>query len=220
MMRFFNSFIIFLFWLIFFPIFIYIFLNGDYSKKYEHTILSPPEISEQTPTGELTTGIRFEQPLNWSWINTRQLGKSDTLCVDLLLANYNNRRNIGTFALTLKSENFSQQIKLNASLIRDNAYRRFCYGILSFKDIRNKPATLILEGIDSPSGKAVSAWMTSDITQGKLIRNGLVLNKSLIFSISAITESHNKYVGTIIVLTLLCILSISVLFWPKNLESH
>ncbi|SDX50062.1 hypothetical protein SAMN04515617_104147 [Collimonas sp. OK242] len=214
-MKSFNSFFILVLWVTCFLIFIFIFPDGSYSRKYEYSVLPPPPVLQQTPAGELTAGFRLEQPIDWNLINNFKRPGSDTLCIDILLANYNNRDNTGTFAVSLRAGHFSQKILFNTRQVHDNAYQRFCYDELPLQNIADKPAALVLEGIDSPAGKAVTAWMTSDTTRGKARRDNRELDWSLMFSIDAVTESNKRRTQAII-LTLLCGLSVSILFWPSK----
>lgn len=214
-MKFLNSFAIPFIWLICFLIFVWFFLNADYSKKYEHTILLSPEILKPTPIGELTAGFQVEQAINWNMLNTAKLNKSDTLCINLLFANYGDRNNTGNFSLSLHTEHLSQRIIRDAHSVHDSSYQRFCFDNLPLKDIAQEPSTLLLEGINSPSGKAVTAWMTSDTVLGKAHHDGNELDKSLIFSIDAMTESNSKRTSAV-VLSVLCCLSVSALFWPTK----
>lgn len=214
-MKFLNSIGIFLLWPVCFVVFIFIFLNESYSTKFEHIILPPSKILDQVHAGEVTAGFRIEQSINWNLINTPRINGSDSLCINILLANYMDRKNSGSLALSLQTEKSSQKIILAAKLVRNNLDQRFCYDKLVLKDFLNKPATLLLEGIDSPPDQAITAWLTSDTAQGNATRNGVVLDKSLIFSIDAVTESNRKRVQTII-LTILAFLSTLILFSPQN----
>lgn len=214
-----KSFFFLFLWLIFFAFFIFTSIHGAYSKKYEHTIVPPPGITQQIHAGELTAGFRLEQPVNWNIDNNMsKFTGPGTLCVNLLLANYMDRENAGTISLSLRAEHFLRTVSLNAKVVRNNLDQQFCFPDISLADVVYKPATLLLEGVDSPPGKAVTAWMTSDTIQGKVRRNGVVLDKSLIFSIDAITESSAKRMHDI-VLTILCFLSTSILFWPIKSKS-
>ena len=190
-------------------------MNASYSTKYEYTILPSPQGLEQIPAGEITSGFRLEQAIDWNMRNTSKLKNSDTLCVDVLFANYGDRDNSGNFSLSLQIGHFSQKIIRSAHQVTDNVYQRFCFDKFYLKDIAHKPSTLLLEGIDSPPGKAVTVWMTSDTTLGKARREDRETDKSLIFFVDVQTASNNKRMHAII-LTLLCCLSVSALFWPKK----
>jgi len=214
-----NSFFPLFLWVICFLVFILIFPIGSYSNKIERAALSPSQALEQIPAGELVAGFRLEQPIDWNLIKRVKLNESDTLCIDILLANYGDRNNTGTFSASLQAKYFSQKILLHANQIRDNTYHHFCYDSLPLRNITDRPVTFVLEGIDSPPGQAITAWMTSDTTRGKARLNNQELDKSLIFSIDIVTESNKKRIQAI-VLTLLCGLSISILFWPAKLKSQ
>ncbi|PFH10718.1 hypothetical protein BCF11_3147 [Collimonas sp. PA-H2] len=218
-MKYLKSFSVLFLWIASFIVFIFIFLSGAYSKKYKHTVLAPPEILKQVPVGELIAGFHLEQPINWNWFKDSRLNASDTLCINLLLANFNDRDNTGIFSVSLQAEHFSQKILLNAHQVHDNVYQPFCFDALPLQNIADKPIKLVFEGINSLPGKAITAWMTSDTARGEARLNNQELNQALIFSIDAVTTS-NKKLTQVIVLTLLCGLSISILFWPTKLKLH
>lgn len=213
------SFKIIFLWVIFFIFFIYFSFNENYSKKYIHTVLPSPAIREQIPAREIVTGFHIQQSINWHLTDVSNLNQSATLCINLLMANYNNRSNSGIFSLSLRNQKFSQKKIMDSHTIRDNADQVFCYDKLPLSKIAFTPTVLILEGIDSSPGKAVSAWLTSDTTSGKAQQDGVVLEKSLVFSIDAMNESNGKLIQ-VVLLTVLCGLSISILFWPGSFKSH
>lgn len=214
-MKYSRSFNPFILWILFFLIFILFFTSGIYSNKYVHTVLPAPEIRDQIPAGELIDGFRLEQKINWDLFNISKLNGSDTLCINLLMANYSNRINTGVFSLSLKTQNSMQKIFINAGKVSDNADQHFCFEKIPLSDAAYKPATLILEGVSSPSGKAVTAWLTPDTVLGKAQRDSVTLDKSLIFSVDVMTKSTAKLMQ-IILLTALCGLSTSILFWPSQ----
>jgi hypothetical protein len=202
-----------------FLIFIFFLFSNNYSKEDERVILAAPTISKSTPIGEITNGIRIEQPINWSPVGNSEFNSSDNICINLLMANYGNRENDGTFSLTLKTENFSKKIIFNANAVKDNSYERFCYKNILLKDIVNKPAALVLEGINSPPSKAITVWMTSDTSRGKVTQGGIVLDSSLIFFINIISKPSVKNIQAIF-LAILCGLSLLILFWPISVKPN
>ncbi|SFC49344.1 hypothetical protein [Collimonas sp. OK412] len=213
-MKFSKSIVCLFLLLIFFPIFILTSLSDFYSNKYRYSIVPFPKITQHIQTGELISGFRLEQPVNWNAEkNLSKLPEFGTLCINLLLANYMDRENTGIISLSLRTESFSRKIFLNVKAVRNNSNQQFCYSNISLNDVIYKPAALLLEGVDSPPNKAITAWMTSDTAQGEARRQGIILEKSLIFSIDAIIKSNQKRMHSII-LTILCFLSILILFLP------
>jgi hypothetical protein len=191
-------------------------LDGAYTKSLTHTVLPSPKHQDNRPAGEIVAGFYLEQPINWN--SLRRLSKQDALgevCVNVLLANYSNRANSGNFALTLLTEGGAYRTVVSANTVRDNAYHRFCYDSVVLGDIAHKPAALVLEGVSSPSGAAITAWMTRDTAHGEARKHGAGFDRSLIFWIETTRESSDKRMIAII-LTLLCGLSGALLFWPRN----
>lgn len=196
-----------------FFIFSFIIFNDFRSKKHERTIFSKQTILNQTPIGELTNDISFEQSIKWGFIGGLKPGELENICINLLMANYGNQKTTGAFFLNLRTEDFSKKIIFDAHSVQDNSSQRFCYNNIPLTEIIKKPTTLILEGINSPPGRAVTAWATSDTSQGRLSRNGMSLNSSLIFSIVIISETDTANIQ-IIIFILICGLNILMLFLP------
>jgi hypothetical protein len=186
--------------------------------QYSHMVLARPEMVGPSPAGEVVAGFHLEQPINWALLNQTILEKEavKAVCVSYLLANYNDRDNDGTFALSLRIGANQHRVVVNAKKVRDNAYHRICYEDVIFGDIANKPAILVLEGIDSQPGKAITAWMTKDTLHGAAVRQDeIVTDTSLAFRVETIGSGCEKGFHAII-LTLICGLSGALIFWAVS----
>ncbi|MQR01306.1 hypothetical protein [Glaciimonas soli] len=211
-----KPYVIFLLWVITLLIFTTYYLrwNGEYSGSYVHTNLTPPESRDLIPAGEIVTGFHLKQPVNWpSLDNITKQDASSSVCVDLQLANYGDRHNEGTIALTLQANGVSRRVTVDASAIRDNAFHQFCFNDLIFGSIAHEPTNLILEGVNGKPGSSITAWLTADSVYGKAQINGVDSNKSLLFRINTVRKKDDQRISAII-LTILCGLSGLLLFWP------
>lgn len=186
--------------------------------RYSHMVLARSKMVGPSPAGEVVADFRLEQPINWALLNKTVLEKeaARAVCVSYLLANYNGRDNVGTFALSLRVEASRHRVVVDAKKVRDNAYHRICFDDVLFGDIAYKPTTLLLEGIDSQPGKAITAWMTKDTIHGGAVRqDGTVSDQSLAFRIETIRSGCEKRLHAII-LTLICGLSGALIFWAVS----
>jgi hypothetical protein len=189
-------------------------LVDGFSSNTFRTVLGSKS-NNNLPAGEVIAGFYLRQPINWALIGKDILlhEASKPICVNILLANYGDRDNDGKFALSLKVGSDQHQIFVDAKTVIDNTYKRVCYNDILLGDIVYKPVDIILEGINSQSGKAITAWLTYDIVNGSVrLSDGTVSDKSLTFSIQTISNEAKKPQNAII-LTLICGLSgILILF--------
>jgi hypothetical protein len=178
-------------------------------ERYCHPVLLPSELTNHLPVGEVIAKFHLEQPINWNLLEKTVLEReaSRAVCVGFLLANYNDQDNNGTFALTLRVEENQYRTVVNAKTVRDNAYHRICFEDVILGDIAHKPAALLVEGIDSQPGKAITAWMTEDTAHGRaMLRHGTVSARSLAFLVETITSGYEQRIH-VIILTIISALS-------------
>ena len=181
----------------------YLFLTRD-DPAMKIGLSERPSIPAGVPVGEIVQGFRAEQRINAKLAHRRTHLEDEGVCVELLMANYSNRANTGLFAvdLLLDGKAFVQQI--DAVDIRDNTNHRICYedvsvaALIEARDIR-----LVLRGISSPPGAAVTAWTTSDLSAGQLV--GVperLASRSLVFHFStqAVSEQARNNALVLIVL--------------------
>lgn len=167
-------------WCIAFSVYIISFLSKDFPSAF-NSILPAQQTKVLIPAGEITPGFYLEQPIDWVLLRDFEKVSTNPACVSLFLASYGGRKNMGMFKLTLKVENSVNEVFEKANLIRDNALHRFCFENAIIGQIVNKPAALILEGVDSPPGSAITAWLTSGSAEDGIPNR----RNNLIFSIGA-----------------------------------
>lgn len=176
-----------------------------YEPASKTSLSERPRIRNMQPIGEITNGFRVEQLISRSSIfDQTNLFDKYEVCIELFLANFSNRKNTGKFAvdLILNKEVFTSV--LDASTITDNQYRKICYDKLSSSMlIGQQDIRLILRGISSPSGAAVTAWTTTDLRAGQLINvSSSFESRSLVFHFVTKQESQITYRHALIILIL------------------
>jgi hypothetical protein len=197
------------------------FLLLERYKPASKTSLSErPRIRNMQPIGEITNGFRVEQLISISSIfDQTNLFDKYEVCIELFLANFSNRKNTGEFAvdLVLNKEVFTSV--LDASTIADNQYQKICYDKLSSSMlISQKDIRLILRGISSPPGEAITAWTTTDLRAGQLINVPASLElRSLVFHFVTKQESKIIYRHALIIL-ILNMLAIATLIIPAKVS--
>ncbi|MCX7107421.1 MAG: hypothetical protein NTV66_07565 [Methylococcales bacterium] len=212
-----KQYILPLIWMAVFVILVSIRLGDAYSSTFFHTVLESSSKNNK-PSKEIVADFYMMQPLNWTLLDNevfRHDAKSP-VCLKMFLANYGDRKNNGTFALTLGVDAQKHRVVVDAKTVRDNTNHRICFEDLKFVDIAFKPVEIVLEGINSQKGAAISAWMTQDVRQGKVVyKDGTVLERSLIFSVETIRVSNDKFIHSII-LSLICCLSCALVFFAST----
>ncbi|WP_266157756.1 hypothetical protein [Dyella silvatica] len=207
-------------WLFIFTLLCYMTLWQTLSKKDSRTLLSFPEhAAASEPAGELVSGFKLEQSIDDGLVSDAISSSpyDGGVCADVLLANYYDRVNTGVFSLTLRINNVDKVVLSSAGLVANNAYHRFCFDGLKKSDLLHKKLVIVLQGVDSPPGQAVTAWL--DGSSAGAFQHGNALGKSLIFSI--LVMEPNRYWGSEILLIVLCGLSGVFIFLPLNgKESH
>ncbi len=202
-----------LLWVVLFSAFLLTRLSNAYTDKSFHTVLSS-RFEHSIPAGEVVTGFHLKQPIDWNLLYKDALSQDDSnaVCVSVLLANYNNRKNDGSFSLSLQVDSHRHRTVVDAKTVLDNAYRRICYDNLLLRDVANKSAAIIVEGIDSRPGRAITTWMTKDAIHGGAVLNNRTLpDRSLTFRIDTKRSDGKKRIHAII-LTIICGMSGTLLF--------
>lgn len=139
------------------------------------------------PLGEISRGFRAEQLISIKLDSSKLEGLEDEpICVEMLLANYSNRPNSGHFAVELVVDDITFAQEIDASDVRDNAYRRICFdGSTSWVLFNADDRRIVLRGISSPPGAAVTAWTTTDLRAGRLVGVAdRLASRSLVFRLS------------------------------------
>lgn len=176
-----------------------------------------PQNQNMRPIGEISAEFTAEQLINASSIlGQQQMSKNENVCIELLLANWSNRPNTGEFAVDLivAGQPFIQVI--DAGSVKDNANHRICFDNLQVSElVNNDEIRLIIRGISSPAGAAITAWTTTDLSAGQLINVPEQLaSRSLVFHFVSERYSASSYRHALI-LVFLGMLAIAIVFFPS-----
>lgn len=143
------------------------------------------------PAGEIVQSFRLRQPLNIQEADVLERDLSEPFCVNLLMANYANRRNRGTFAVSVSSAEARQVKIVQADEVLDNQFEKICFEELRFHQIFRKPATLEVEGVDGVPGRSVTAWL-SDTPIGERVQiDGANTDLTLVHTIVLLKNTQN-----------------------------
>lgn len=169
------------------------------------TLSEPPKLVNNAPIGEIVQGFRAEQHVTAKLAGDRlDRLKGSGVCVEILLANYSNRPNTGQFAigLVLDGRQFVQQV--DAAAVTDNATRSICFtdvtvgALFAAREVR-----LMLLGLSSPPGAAVTAWTTADLSAGQLAGPpGSPSSRSLIFHFSTQVDGQQGRRNALVLISL------------------
>lgn len=181
---------------------------SKYNKDTYKRLSNPIKRIENKPIGEITKSFKIKQKLVLKDIRNLPL---ENICVSILMANYCNRFNKGSFEIGLLLDDKKELIKVHASEIKDNAPHHVCFDNITTKDLTNsKSVYLIINGIDGVSGSSVTAWSTKDISGGH-IQN--IPNRSLIYKIEYKDSKSMKNTVSFI-FTLFTVFAILLLVFP------
>jgi hypothetical protein len=146
--------------------FFLLYQDDIYRYRYKPTALKPTDWVAGRPAGEITQDYRLVQSLRVEEADVHSREFAEPFCVNLLMANYANRRNRGSFAVIVNTEEGREEKILQARDILDNDYERVCFETLRFEQIHRRPATLEISGIDGQAGSSVTAWLSAAPTGG------------------------------------------------------
>jgi len=142
-------------------------------KSYKFVPLElPSQVNGSSIAGEIVKDFSLEQPIE---ITDRLLKNMDSynqntpVCVELFMANYNNRKNTGLIKIELTSANKSAVNMLDVSLIQDNKWQGVCFNDFTLKNLSQKPTTLYIKGVNSKVGEAVTVYLRDDSSFKKSI---------------------------------------------------
>jgi hypothetical protein len=147
-----------------------------------------PGLVENRPIGEIVPGFRAEHRVTDRLAaNRNSLPGNAAVCVEILLANFSNRQNTGYFdiGLGLDDREFFRQVE--ASSVADNAKRRVCFDDVTVRSLlAARELRILLRGVSSPPGAAVTAWTTTDVSSGQMVAvPGSAPPRSLVAGLSA-----------------------------------
>ncbi len=148
---------------------------------------SMPRLVEGRPVGEIVAGFKVEQRMTEKFgAHPKSLPQQAIACVEVMLANYSDRRNSGFFdiGLILDDREFFRQVE--ASGVIDNAVRRVCFDDVSVRALLDaREVRIMLRCVSSSASAAVTAWTTSDVSAGQLpATSGSAQPRSLVAGLS------------------------------------
>lgn len=178
-----------------------------------------PSLLDNRPIGEIVPGFHVEQQLKAKFEGLPSGRGNEQVCIDILLANYSNRSNSGQFEIGLILDGDEHIQKIDAAGVADNAIRRVCLTDVSVSTLlSSRKVRIVLRGVSSPTGAAVTAWSTADTSVGHILMNGSTHSpRSLVVGLSSRfgkeKGKHNE-----LILIVFGALAIATIFWaiPKR----
>ncbi len=162
---------------------------SKYDKNEYHMITSIINHQNNSPVGEIIDTFSISQNIG----NIRNdLGSLDenNLCLSLLMANYSNRTNKGSFKIGLESNGKVELVEIKASAVADNRYQTVCFDTITLKETKSNGATIILKGVDGLPGSSITAWSSADTTVGNIEDSR---ERSLIYKLSIVPGENTKH---------------------------
>ena len=150
------------------------------------------DVEDSLPAGELIADVRLRQSVNADMVQSLDEERSALpLCVEVLLANYGNRENRGTIRLGIDLDGRIESREIDVRTVKDNAYHRICFENVTLRDVHEaREVHVLLEGVDSEPGSAVTAWTTRDLGYGALVTtDDRLKERSLVFRIDCMQSS-------------------------------
>ncbi len=165
--------------------------QGIFQYRYKPTELVPVAWVGGRPAGEIVKDFLLVQAMNiqHSQVHSREF--EEPFCVNLLMANYANRRNRGSFAVRVIAGDERQEKIIEARDILDNEYQQICFENLRFAQIYRQPAVLEVAGIDGEPGSSVTAWLSATSEGERATVNGEATPFTLVHTIVLQKDSRN-----------------------------
>ena len=185
------------------PLIMYWILPSSIVDNNYKTVLSSIKGDSKSPAGEIDNKFKLSQIVKFNKqliVDELLLYEDAPLCVDILMANYGNRRNVGDIEFIIKNKTLEENRKIDVSMVRDNTKHKICFNTIMLSDIIDGQFEFIIKGVNSIPGKAVTAWLGTDISQGYVGINNKKLNKALIFSISRATSKYTTTTSYLLIL--------------------
>jgi hypothetical protein len=191
-----------------------VYLYSQYEEpKLYHVLSGDQKHQEMQPVGELLEGVSFSQSVDLQQI--RQVGRewaASSLCLEVLMANYSNRANTGKVRVGVALDGRVETLSVAAETVQDNAYHRVNFENVTLADVyAAHEMQILLEGVDSKAGSAVTAWSTQDVSMGRLdTKDEKMANRSLLLHIGFVTESPKRNLD-LLVLAFIAFVAIYIL---------
>lgn len=174
---------------------------------------------EGRPAGEIIRDFRLTQALDIVETEILERDFGNSFCVNLLMANYANRRNRGSFAVTVTTPQARQQKIVAADTVLDNQYHKVCFDELRFEYLYNQPATLEISGVDGVPGRSVTAWLSSAPTGARARVNGESTQLTLVHTVVLQKDTRNYQMNAYFLLLFASLLGGAILTAMRHQES-
>lgn len=188
--------------------------------RYLPIELKPTDWTGARPAGEIVRDFKLVQALKVQETEIDIGDHGDAFCIKLLMANYANRRNRGSFAVRVITPEARQEKIVDASEVLDNEYEKICFEDLRFDQIYRKPATLEIEGVDGEPGRSVTAWLSNTTVGARAVVNHQTTDLTLVHSVvlykDAQSYQYNAY-GLLIFVSLLTGLLLTATRHPDSI---
>lgn len=162
-----------------------------YEYRYLEIDTTPRNWVEGRPAGEITREFTLSQSLDIQEAEVLERDFGEPFCVNLLMANYANRRNKGSFAVKVTTPEAGQVKLVAADTVLDNQNHKVCFDELRFEQIYRKPATLEIAGVDGEPGRSVTAWLSAAKNGGRASVNGQPTDLTLVHTVVLYKDTHN-----------------------------
>ena len=154
--------------------------HGDIASIKYKSSEDEPVWTGGRPAGEIIAGYRLQQPieLHHGWVRDNEFDA--TVCFDILFATYMRHSNRGSIVIRLKVPDRTFEQTLNVAYMSDNDWQMVCFDNARFRDVYEHEAMLEIDGVDSPSGKGVTAWLSDLPMNPRAFLNGQKLQETLV----------------------------------------
>lgn len=174
-----------------------------------------PSIDQQT-VGEIKSGFFLTQNMKNLNIKLNDLSpkkstKKSEICLNLLLANYSNRNNVGKMRVTVIIEQLKKSTLVNYSEVKDNSFHStICLNSEELAKVSNDGGIIpngkfTIEGIKGEAGNSITAWLTSNDQYGLASINHMTTDKAVMFSITKHIQYKTIKWGDFIAILILAI---------------
>lgn len=195
--------------------------NFRYVPNLDRRLLSSLGSSNNTPVGEITKNFYLEQKISIDKLkNIKSTQYDNIICLNILLANYSNRSNIGEFGANFKVDDIDNKMVINAADVKDNLKHRICFDGLSASALYSaNDVKIILHGITGESGSSVTAWSSTNVASGKITNKGERFNnRSLIFDVVLVNKTDDKKIKAFIIILIGALAVLTMVFREKIIK--
>lgn len=164
----------------------FVYTNQPYISQfgYKPVNTQPADWPEMRPTPEIVAGTVFRQKIVPDKVDLRTNELGYPLCIDLQFVNYANRKNRGSFSVSLLAETTLQSRILQAQDIEDNVLQSVCFDQVPFKTVQDQSIFVEIRGIDSVPGAAVSAVFSSKPGSQPVVVDGVTAAHTLVMHLN------------------------------------